>query len=245
MRPLARNQLRHRVRLAAHVPASTGLLSPSVAQRIAREPETMAAGRANKRPPFELTDDELLALVHRRAVGVEALLYRRFSSLVHRLVWRLLGPDTEYQDTTHDAFIRIFRGIVRLRDPSRLEDWVLRVTINTVKNEFRKRRIRRFISWDAWQDPDPLPAPHPDFEHRELLTRTYRILERLPPEERIVLTLDLFEPRSIAEIAAEVGLSTRTVKRRLRAGRARFERMSLRDPVLAPWVGEQKARGVR
>lgn len=189
-----------------------------------------------------ISDDRLLALAAARSPGVEALLYRRLSPVVNRLVWRLLGPDSEFQDTTHDVFIRIFRGILRLRDPASLEEWAARVTVNTVKNVFRRRTIRKFIGWDPKSETDH-PFHAPDFEHRELVARTYRILDRLPAEERIALTFDLFEPLSIEQIAARVGVSIRTVKRRLKAARSRFERAASRDPVLAPWLRERTRTG--
>lgn len=186
----------------------------------------------------------MLALAHQRAPGVEALLYTRLAPLVGRLVWHLLGPDSESEDTLHEIFIRVFRGIARLRDAARIEEWTTRVTINTVKNEFRRRRLRRLIAWDALDDPGGVLRYFPDFEHRELLARTYRVLERLPAEERIVLALDLFEAVTVADMAASVGVSVRTTKRRLKAARERFERIAGQDPVLAPWLGD-RSKGER
>lgn len=201
-------------------------------------PQSLVGAQGREAP----SDEQLLALARARTPGVEALVYRRLSPVVNRLAWRLLGPDSEFQDTTHDVFIRIFRGILRLRDSSRLEEWAVRVTVNTVKNVFRRRSIRKFIGWDPKSETDH-PFYSPDFEHRELVARTYRILDRLPADERIALTFDLFEPLSMEQIAARLGVSLRTVKRRLKAARSRFERAASRDLVLAPWLRERTAKG--
>jgi RNA polymerase sigma-70 factor (ECF subfamily) len=189
------------------------------------------------------TDEELLALAHRRAEGVETLLYRRLGPLVNRLVWHLLGPDSEYQDTIHDVFIRIFHGIGGLREAARLQHWATRVAVNTVKNVFRRRALRRLVPWDAVSEPGVL-LYDTDFEHRELLDRTYRILETLPADQRIALSLDLFEPVTIDDIAVQVGVSIRTIKRRLKAARERFYRTAERDPLLSQWLRD-RPQGVR
>lgn len=212
-------------------------------RRAVADSQTALGGARESRGP-DPTDEHLLALAHRRALGVEAMLYARLAPLVGRLVWHLLGPDSESEDTIHEVFIRIFRGVARLRDAGRLEEWTTRVTINAVKNEFRRRRLRRLISWGAADDSEVLRY-FPDFEHRELLARTYRVLERLPADERIVLAFDLFETRTIGQIAADVGVSVRTVKRRLKKARERFERIAGQDAVLAPWLGDRMAKGGR
>jgi RNA polymerase sigma-70 factor (ECF subfamily) len=166
------------------------------------------------------------------------LLHTRLSPLVNRLLWSFLGSDPERDDIAHEIFIKIFRGVHRVRDSSRLEAWAMRVTMNSVKNEFRRRKLRRFFSVELLKDAEH-PRVHPDFEGRELLIHTQRILETLPVEERLVVTLRLFEEASAERIAEVCGFSVRTAKRRLSSGRERFLRQAGRDPVLAQRLLEQ------
>lgn len=166
------------------------------------------------------------------------LLHARLSPLVNRLLWSFLGSDPDRDDIAHDVFIKILHGVHRLRDTSRLEAWAARVTMNRVKNEFRRRKLRRFFSVDLLGDADH-PRVHPDFEGRELLLHTQRILETLPVEERLAVTLRLFEEASAERIAEVCGFSVRTAKRRLSSGRDRFLRHAQRDPLLAQRLSEQ------
>jgi RNA polymerase sigma-70 factor (ECF subfamily) len=150
---------------------------------------------------------------------------------VNRLLWTFLGADPDRDDLAHDIFIRILKGVHRVRDPARLEPWAARVTINSIKNEFRRRKLRRFLSMDAVADVEH-PRTHPDFEGRELLARTHSIIEKLPIAERLAVTLRLFEQASTERIAEACGVSERTAKRRLASGRERFLRLAQRDPLL-------------
>lgn len=164
------------------------------------------------------------------------LLHARLAPMVNRLVWSFLGADADRDDVAHEIFIKILRGVVHLRDPSRLEAWALRVTMNCLKNEFRRRKLRRFFSFDAIRE-EQHPRVHPDFEGREVVVQTHRLLEALPVDERLVLTLRLFEDASDERIAEVCGFSVRTARRRVKAARERFVRMARCDSLLASRIG--------
>ena len=149
----------------------------------------------------------------------------------------MLGPDAELGDVVHDIFLKIFRSVPGLRDPERLDEWVARIAINTVRNELRRRRLRRWVFWNAFEKPGPLVYAT-DLDGRELLARAYEVLAALPTDERVVLSLNLFETGTMEEIAAALGCSTSTAKRRLRKARERFTRLAACDPLLKHWLGD-------
>jgi RNA polymerase sigma-70 factor, ECF subfamily len=182
-------------------------------------------------------DHQLLTLVRAASPGAEERVYERLAPLVNRLVWSTLGPDSEHNDVAHDIFIRIFRNVARLRDPERLEVWAARVALNTIRNEIRRRRSRRWVFWDAAEHAEPA-MPAVDLEGRELLARTYRVLAKLSADEQVVLSLVLFTTNNVESIAELTGCSRSTVKRRLRCARDRFLRLSRQDPLLESWTKE-------
>ena len=166
-------------------------------------------------------------------------LFARIAPIVNGLVWSMLGPDSEREDIAHEAFIRIFRGRASLRSADSVEAWAARVAVNTVKNELRRRRLRRWVLFDFWNDDPPLRTHVDDVQGRELLKAAFRVLDRLPTDERVALSLRLFHDVEIEEVARLTGCSLRTVKRRLSAARAQFERLAGRDPLLATWLGQK------
>lgn len=172
----------------------------------------------------------LLSLVKDNLTRAEVL-HARLSPVVNRLAWSFLGADPDRDDIVHDIFIKILRGAHTVRDPESLDGWAARVTVNSIKNEFRRRKLRRVLSLDA-DDKLPSPAFHPDFEGRELLKRTMCILEKMPVAERIPFTLQLLDQKSVEEIAELCDSSERTIKRRLKSARERFTRLAGSDPLL-------------
>lgn len=151
------------------------------------------------------------------------------------MVWTMIGPDSEFNDITHDAFVRILQGLPRLKDVDRLEQWAARVTINTVNNALRRRRYRRVTSWDPHNEPDVLVG-HTDFETRHVAKRVANIFSHLPEKERTLLELRWFGSTTIDDIARTADCSPRTVKRRIQRALTRFERHVKKDAEVAGWL---------
>lgn len=180
-----------------------------------------------------------LRLLEPSAVNFPQAHYERIAVLVNKLLWTLLGPDPEREDLAHEIFIRILRNADKVRDPAHFEAWAARVATNAVKNEFRARKLRRIFAFGV--DTEELAPYHPDFEGRELLLRTYRVLMQLPTRERLPFALRLVGQHSAEEIALVCGSSVRTIKRRLKAARERFVRLASADPLLAERLRQSPA----
>jgi RNA polymerase sigma-70 factor (ECF subfamily) len=152
------------------------------------------------------------------------------------MVWLYLATDPDRDDIAQDIFVAIVRNASTVRDPALLEGWAARVAFNAICNLFRRRTFRRWLSLDSVREHEH-PERSPDFEGRELVARTQALLERLPPEERMPLTLELLGNESQTEIARLCGCSERTLRRRLTSARKRFLRLVRRDPALCSRLG--------
>jgi RNA polymerase sigma factor (sigma-70 family) len=169
----------------------------------------------------------------------DAALHERYARRIDRIVGALIGQDSEREDLVHEALIRVFEQVGCVRDPSRLDQWVYRVTLNTVWGAIRRRRRGRLVPLDVMQPRDE-PAHHVDVETRELAQRTARIIDRLPHADRALLLRHWFEPGSPRDIAKGFGCAPITVKRKLKRARERFQRLLNADrafPRVVP-VGE-------
>jgi RNA polymerase sigma-70 factor (ECF subfamily) len=161
-------------------------------------------------------------------------LYDRIGERVDRIVWRMLGADAEHDDVVHEVFVAALGSIAALRNATSLEAWMVGITLNTVRQELRRRQRRRLFRRPEQERADEHPAGDPA---RQLLSRRfYATLERLGVDRRIAFTLRFVEGHSLAETAVELGCSLATAKRRIERARAAFMRQARRDPVLAAWI---------
>jgi RNA polymerase sigma-70 factor (ECF subfamily) len=176
----------------------------------------VTASRPHLRPVREQEDaslDALLAHVRgkdRRAIGA---FFDRFEPEVNRLVWVLLGGDRDHDDLVQSAFEAMLRGVDQVRNSASVVGWVRQVTVNTVRMELRRRRLRRFFSLE---DDECLNCPDlrvPDDAQRERTRALYRALSRLSVDERTMLVLRHLEGLELTEVAEAMSLSLSTLKR--------------------------------
>ena len=183
----------------------------------------------------EPTDAEVLRLIQQGGRDGAAALYDHVGAQVDATVWRLLGADHDHDDVVHDILCTMLEKASQVRDPSRLRGWVRRVAVSRVINELRRRRIRRF--WSPLEgSPDRFTDDYGRVGHDAPTAAVYSILQRLPPKERVAVSLRYFEQYTIDEIATAMGCSRRTVNRKLAEGSERFRRMASRHPALEDWV---------
>lgn len=168
-------------------------------------------------------------------------LYERLSPVVRRVIRKVLGSDREFEDIAQDAFVRILHGLSS-KWPEDLERWAARVTINTVYNTLRRRRYRRFTSWNPHDEPD-LVSWRPDEISTRVAGRVERVVSQLPAEQR-----QLLERRWVGTtmdtLAAEQACSLRTVKRRMQRALHNFDLQVRRDPEVASWLSSHGANDV-
>jgi len=158
-------------------------------------------------------------------------LFVRHRREVNRLVFRLLGPDAEHDDIVQDVFVRLVSKAKSLREPERERAWVASVTINVVRNQLRRRRVRRVVEFRA-ELPEPRIDPEPRLLQRDLARRGYRLLDHLDPRERIALLLRRIEQRSLEEVASMCRCSLSTAKRRIARAERRLSSLLEEHPDL-------------
>jgi RNA polymerase sigma-70 factor (ECF subfamily) len=205
--------------------------------------ETPAPPAEKGRARGELTEEAVADLLRSGSREAATAVYDRFSALVNRWVWRLLGADPEHDDIVQQVFVRILRAGPSLRESEKLAGWVHAITVNTVHGELRRRQVRRFF----WRDSPPAML-HGDFvrevEMRDLLVRAKSVIDKLPPGERIAFMLHYVDRHSAPEIAELCGYSLSTAKRRLAGATRRFEAIVAASPELSrvlPRLAEEES----
>jgi RNA polymerase sigma-70 factor, ECF subfamily len=184
-------------------------------------------------------DDEtwVRALVERQPAAMAAF-YDRYADHVLRILARILGGDQDLSDVHHETFVRALGSIASLRDPSRLTAWVTSVAVLSARTCLQRRSRRR---WLILTEPEKLEAfdvhaPSAEPTVQEALAATYRVLDRLPPPERVAFALRFIEGMQLGEVADACGVSLATAKRRLQRAERRFMSLTRQHSVLAEWV---------
>jgi RNA polymerase sigma-70 factor (ECF subfamily) len=129
----------------------------------------------------------------------------------YKLAGYLLGDAGEAEDAMQEALARAWRAWPRMREPDSVGPWLDRIVANVCKTRIRKRMGIRHVAFD---DELEVHAPDP---FRATLTRDAvgRALERLSPEQRVVVVLRYWRDMPLDQIATRLDVPLGTVKSRL------------------------------
>ena len=146
-------------------------------------------------------DAALVARAQRRERGAFDTLVRRHQRGVWRLVRRYLRNDADASDVTQQAFVRAYRSLDGFRGDASVRTWLYRIGINLALNHLRDhaREQAAEIAEDA------LTAPAVGVS--ELLAAERGVALRaavaqLPPKQKLVLELRVFDDLPFREVAA-------------------------------------------
>jgi RNA polymerase sigma-70 factor (ECF subfamily) len=173
-------------------------------------------------------EDELLAvrcqLGEREAFDA---LIDRWHDPLWRYARRLAGTDEAAGEVTQDVWLRVLRGIARLREPSRLRPWLFGITRRVLMDRLRVK----YSSLDLVPvDEVELAAADPGDDIEAELESMQEGMARLPLIERDVLTLFYLRELTLVEVADILEVPVGTVKSRLFRAR-RLLRRELDAPV--------------
>jgi RNA polymerase sigma factor (sigma-70 family) len=125
---------------------------------------------------------------------------------------RVTGSDEAAGDIAQDIWLRVLKGITRLRDAGRLRAWLFGIARRVVMDRFREQYAAP-IAADV--DIGDVPADAFAGDVEEDLKDMRDGLARLPMVEREVLTLFYLQELSLAEVSDVLGIPLGTVKSRL------------------------------
>jgi len=186
-------------------------------------------------PLAEVEDASIARLLIESDPRAPRVAWQRFAPMVHRMLKRAFGPDHEIDDLVQEVFLTLFGRVYTLREPQALRAFVISITANTIRYEFRRRAARR---WLRFGEPLDVQAADADLDSREAIVRLYRILDRLGSDDRTVFVLRFLEGLDLTEVSQALGVSLATTKRRVARSWRRVVAGVTRDDALVEYLGE-------
>jgi RNA polymerase sigma-70 factor (ECF subfamily) len=196
--------------------------------RIAKHPGDRAGAFLQQQPPEvtpEMTDDELVAAARAGDESAFTKLFERHRHLVSRLGYRFFPRREQVEEIIQESFIKAYFALDDYQggNEKSFVSWLSRITVRACYDELRRvrRRSESNIGDLSEDEVAYLNERLRDLSasgnvegaaiSRDLATK---LLARLRPDDRLILTLLKQEELSIAEIADLTGWSAAKVKMR-------------------------------
>lgn len=135
---------------------------------------------------------------------------------IYRVARRMTGNHEDADDVSQETFLRAYKGLSGFRGDASLKTWLFRIALNLAINVGRTKATRR----ESDEDPEIASdaqhhAPSESearLERRQEETRVRRAVDRLPPRQRQVVILRIYEELKFHEIADFLEAPIGTVK---------------------------------
>jgi RNA polymerase sigma-70 factor (ECF subfamily) len=137
-------------------------------------------------------------------------LYREYGPAVYRRCVRLLQDREAARDATQEVFVKLLREAARLEERANALPWIYRVATNHCLNLLRDTR-RRGEGGQA-EAPERVIGGTDALPGRQL---AQRVLAHFDPETQAIAVGVLVDGMEHEEIAGVLGISRRTVHRKL------------------------------
>ena len=143
--------------------------------------------------------------------------YRKHVEQAYRVARRLVRNPTDAEDIVQEAFSQAFRDIEKLREPSAVRGWFMRIVVNRAHRKFRRRNLLRIFGLDKSTEESLERVPSSDLcaESRTELALANRVLEQAGLTARTAWLLRHVEGYTLPEAALATDCSLATVKRRI------------------------------
>ncbi len=175
------------------------------------------------------------------------VLIRRHQRGVWRVVQRTLRNEADTADVVQLAFVRALRALPSFRGAATVRSWLYRIAINCALSWLRDHRREvptepsELLS--AAASPEPSATQRLESQDRGAALRA--AVAQLPPKQRLVLELRVFDDLSFREVAELADCSENTAKVNFHYALRRLRELMNGAADLAPGRAEGSRGGVR
>ena len=177
---------------------------------------------------MERTEAELIAAVLRGDAASFEPLVQKYSPRVFATARRYARRESEVEDIVQEVWLKSFEKLRSFRGEAPFEHWLMRLAVRICYDFLRGHQRNRETTFTELSEPESdwlerfVSQPETASENADAARQLVgRVLERLSPPARLIITLLEIEERSVKEIAKLTGWSQPLVK--VRAFRARAE----------------------
>src|SRR5262249_20103171 len=140
----------------------------------------------------------------------------RYRRDVYRIAYRMTTNHEDADDVAQETFLRAYRALGSFRGDASLKTWLFRIAMNLSINVGRSRAGHRTEERDLEILPDTGGAEGPAGERRllrsEEAARVRGAVAALPPRQKQVVLLRMYEELSFQEIAEVLDCPIGTAK---------------------------------
>jgi RNA polymerase sigma-70 factor (ECF subfamily) len=184
--------------------------------------------------PVENTDWSDVAASLRGDDEAYTRLVRRYEKPITGLLWRFTRDPAQCEELVQQVFVEAYFSLRTYRGDAPLLHWLRKIATRTGYRFWReKTKEPQETSLSEFDVLEEIEAAEEDrIDPAEAAAVLHSLLSRLPPDDRLVLTLMYFEECGTKEIAERVGWTRAKVKTQALRARRKMKEIAEREHLL-------------
>lgn len=172
-----------------------------------------------------LTETELVEAVRQGRREGQTEMVSRYAERVFAMIARQVPDMMDAQELTQDTFLRAFSHIDSYAPhKASLSTWLCRIAYHLTLDHLRRRRPVIVAMEDHTDISDEELEAELSTGREERIEQLMEVIDELPDDERMFLTLYYFEDRPLAEITYITGIEPAALANRLYRTRKKLYR---------------------
>lgn len=164
-------------------------------------------------------NSENILISELRNGGVQAYeeLYKKYSLRLFHFGLKYLKSEVEAEGLVQDVFTKIWENRTSLKTGHSFKAYIFTIAFNFIKKSFIKRnKYREYLEGEYKPDEMDFSTTN-EINYQSLMSYLNTLVEQLPEKRREIFIKSRIEDISVKEIAAQMGISPKTVENQLTA----------------------------
>ena len=148
----------------------------------------------------------------------------KYRDMAYSLAFSIVKNSEAAEEVTQDAFLKAYQNLHRFEQRAKFSTWLYRIVTNEALKLIRKKEYKYSDDIDELNDQQYAEINHSIASFAEQEQRYYinKGLERLLPNDSLVLRLYYLEENSLKDIKEITGFTVTNIKTILHRARKRF-----------------------
>jgi RNA polymerase sigma-70 factor (ECF subfamily) len=163
-------------------------------------------------------DEDVMADVADGRADLLEWLVRRHGTPLLTFLTRMVGDRHRAEELFQEVFLAVWLKRRQYQYPRPFRPWLYTIALNRCRADFRLRRPESVALPDVYCPPDPDASPAEQAIAAERADQVSQAITRLPPQQRTVVVLRVYQGLPYGRIARLIGCTEGTVRSHMHHG---------------------------
>jgi RNA polymerase sigma-70 factor, ECF subfamily len=147
-----------------------------------------------------------------------------YKDMAFSIAFRILNDEHDTEEVIQDSFLKAYKAIKTFKGDSKFSTWLHKIVVNNSLNRLKKKKpIKNYANEEISEGHiEGVEYSYSKLDNRDQAKFINQALQKLNPEDRLILTLYYLHEHSVEEISFITEMSRENIKMKLHRARKKM-----------------------